>query len=68
MPSVMTPTGLLLRRRFDPLSSAQESLVSRFMEDSDGLDGKGELVGEPAGVWAEIGLYGGLGASEAAAR
>lgn len=42
--------------------------MSRFMEDVDGFDGKGELIGEPAGVWAEIGLYGGLGASEAAAR
>lgn len=39
-----------------------------MMEDSDGFDCNGELIGEPAGVWAEIGLYGGLGASEAAAR
>ena len=65
---MVTPLGLPRRRRFGSHLLAQESLVSRFLEDSDGLDSKGELIGEPAGVWAEIGLYGGLGASEAAAR
>lgn len=51
-----------------PLTPVQENLVSRFLEDVDGFDGNGEPVGEPAGVWAEIGPFGGLGASEAAAR
>ncbi|CAM9571414.1 unnamed protein product, partial [Scytosiphon promiscuus] len=54
------------RRR---LTDEQESLVSRFLEDVDGYNDVGEETGEePSGVWAEILPYGGVGASEDAAR
>lgn len=51
-----------------PLPS-QERLVSRFLEDADGFNDKGEPTGEePSGVWAEIAPFGGAGANSDNAR